>query len=47
MSVRQRVLHSAPLIGFALAIVFLGLSLAGYVILDDSRMSHSLDTSSI
>ena len=30
MSVRQRVLHSAPLIGFALAIVFLGLSLGGY-----------------
>ena len=30
MSVRQRVLHSAPLIAFALAIVFLGLSLGGY-----------------
>jgi S-DNA-T family DNA segregation ATPase FtsK/SpoIIIE len=30
MSVRQRVLHAAPLIAFALAIVFLGLSLAGY-----------------
>jgi DNA segregation ATPase FtsK/SpoIIIE, S-DNA-T family len=30
MSVRQRVLHSAPLIGFALAIVFLGLSMGGY-----------------
>jgi len=30
MSVRQRVLRSAPLIAFALAIVFLGLSLAGY-----------------
>ena len=30
MSVRQRVLHSAPLIAFALVIVFLGLSLAGY-----------------
>jgi S-DNA-T family DNA segregation ATPase FtsK/SpoIIIE len=30
MSVRQRVLHSTPLIGFALAIVFLGLSLGGY-----------------
>ncbi len=29
MSVRQRVLHSAPLIAFALAIVFLGLSLGG------------------
>jgi DNA segregation ATPase FtsK/SpoIIIE, S-DNA-T family len=30
MSLRQRVLHSAPLIAFALAIVFLGLSLGGY-----------------
>src|SRR5580693_2567176 len=30
MSVRQRVLHSAPLIAFALTIVFLGLSLGGY-----------------
>ena len=30
MSVRQRVLHSAPLIAFALAIVYLGLSLGGY-----------------
>src|SRR5690349_15496316 len=30
MSVRQRVLRSAPLIAFALAIVFLGLSLLGY-----------------
>jgi DNA segregation ATPase FtsK/SpoIIIE, S-DNA-T family len=30
MSVRQRVLHAAPLIAFALTIVFLGLSLAGY-----------------
>jgi S-DNA-T family DNA segregation ATPase FtsK/SpoIIIE len=30
MSVRQRVLRSAPLIAFALAIVFLGLSLGGY-----------------
>jgi DNA segregation ATPase FtsK/SpoIIIE, S-DNA-T family len=30
MSVRQRVLHSAPLIAFALAIVFLALSLGGY-----------------
>ncbi|HEX3449412.1 MAG TPA: DNA translocase FtsK 4TM domain-containing protein, partial [Isosphaeraceae bacterium] len=30
MSVRQRVLHAAPLIVFALTIVFLGLSLAGY-----------------
>ena len=30
MSVRQRVLHSVPLIAFALAIVFLGLSLGGY-----------------
>jgi S-DNA-T family DNA segregation ATPase FtsK/SpoIIIE len=30
MSVRQRVLHSAPLIAFALVIVFLGLSLGGY-----------------
>ena len=30
MSVRQRVLQSAPLIAFALAIVFLGLSLGGY-----------------
>jgi S-DNA-T family DNA segregation ATPase FtsK/SpoIIIE len=30
MSVRQRVLHSAPLIVFALAILFLGLSLGGY-----------------
>jgi S-DNA-T family DNA segregation ATPase FtsK/SpoIIIE len=30
MSVRQRVLHAAPLIAFALAIVFLGLSLGGY-----------------
>ncbi len=30
MSLRQRVLRSAPLIAFALAIVFLGLSLGGY-----------------
>ncbi len=30
MSVRQRVLHAAPKIAFALTIVFLGLSLAGY-----------------
>jgi S-DNA-T family DNA segregation ATPase FtsK/SpoIIIE len=30
MSVRQRVLRSAPILAFALAIVFLGLSLAGY-----------------
>ncbi len=30
MSVRQRVLQSAPLVAFALAIVFLGLSLGGY-----------------
>ena len=30
MSVRQRVLRSAPLIAFGLAIVFLGLSLGGY-----------------
>src|SRR4029077_18551657 len=30
MSVRQRVLHAAPLIAFALVIVFLGLSLGGY-----------------
>jgi DNA segregation ATPase FtsK/SpoIIIE, S-DNA-T family len=30
MSVRQRVLRSAPIIAFALAIVFLALSLAGY-----------------
>jgi S-DNA-T family DNA segregation ATPase FtsK/SpoIIIE len=30
MSVRQRVLQSAPLIAFALAIVFLGMSLGGY-----------------
>ena len=30
MSVRQRVLRSAPLVAFALAIVFLGLSLGGY-----------------
>ncbi len=30
MSVRERVLHSAPLIAFALALVFLGLSLGGY-----------------
>ena len=30
MSVRQRVLHSAPLIAFALAIIFLGMSLLGY-----------------
>jgi len=30
MSVRQRVLRSAPLIAFAVAIVFLGLSLGGY-----------------
>ena len=30
MSVRQRALRSAPLIGFGLAIVFLGLSLVGY-----------------
>ncbi len=30
MSVRQRVLQSAPLVAFALAVVFLGLSLGGY-----------------
>ena len=30
MSVRQRVLRSAPLVAFGLAIVFLGLSLGGY-----------------
>ena len=30
MSVRQRVLQSAPLVAFSLAIVFLGLSLGGY-----------------
>jgi S-DNA-T family DNA segregation ATPase FtsK/SpoIIIE len=30
MSLRQRVLHAAPLIAFALAIVFVGLSLGGY-----------------
>ena len=30
MSLRQRVLRSAPLVAFALAIVFLGLSLGGY-----------------
>jgi DNA segregation ATPase FtsK/SpoIIIE, S-DNA-T family len=30
MSVRQRVLRSAPLIAFALGVVFLGLSLGGY-----------------
>ncbi len=30
MSVRQRVLRSAPILAFALAIVFLALSLAGY-----------------
>ncbi len=30
MSVRQRVLRSAPLVAFALAVVFLGLSLGGY-----------------
>ena len=30
MAVRQRVLQSAPLVAFALVIVFLGLSLGGY-----------------
>jgi DNA segregation ATPase FtsK/SpoIIIE, S-DNA-T family len=30
MSLRQRVLRSAPLVAFALAVVFLGLSLGGY-----------------